>query len=104
MHVRDSLSTVGTSPSRDSRYGYGSARLSKLAQQRGQLDADYDILALFPQADSKSRKKLAASSTYPRERIRRRSRGVHWSRPDQSCQDGHGAVAPHSFRASGYQH
>ncbi|ENH73925.1 hypothetical protein FOC1_g10011245 [Fusarium oxysporum f. sp. cubense race 1] len=66
MHVRDSLSTVGTSPSRDSRYGYGSARLSKLAQQRGQLDADYDILALFPQADLKSRTKLAASSTYPR--------------------------------------
>ncbi|KLP20375.1 uncharacterized protein LW94_1435 [Fusarium fujikuroi] len=66
MHVRDSLSTVGTSPSRDSRYWYGSARLSKLAQQRGQLDADYDILALFPQADSKSRTKLAASSTYPR--------------------------------------
>ncbi|KAF5645604.1 hypothetical protein F52700_2167 [Fusarium sp. NRRL 52700] len=66
MHVRDSLSTVGTSPSRDSRYGYGSARLSKLAQQRGQLDADYDILALFPQADLKSRTKLAVSSTYPR--------------------------------------
>ncbi|KAF9770889.1 hypothetical protein IL306_011461 [Fusarium sp. DS 682] len=66
MHVRDSLSTVGTSPSRDSRYGYGSARLSKLAQQRGQLDADYDILALFPQADLKSRTKLAASSTFPR--------------------------------------
>jgi hypothetical protein len=66
MHVRDSLSTVGTSPSRDSRYGNGSARLSKLAQQRGQLDADYDILALFPQADLKSRTKLATSSTYPR--------------------------------------
>ncbi|KAI1032314.1 hypothetical protein LB503_010817 [Fusarium chuoi] len=59
MHVRDSLSTVGTSPSRDSRYGYGSARLSKLAQQRGQLDADYDILALFPQADSKFMNSLA---------------------------------------------
>ncbi|KAF4344929.1 hypothetical protein FBEOM_1215 [Fusarium beomiforme] len=66
MLVRDSLSTVGTSPSRDSRYGFGSARLSKLAQQRGQLDADYDILALFPQADLKSRTKLAASSTFPR--------------------------------------
>ncbi|KAF5674514.1 hypothetical protein FHETE_2866 [Fusarium heterosporum] len=71
MLVRDSLSTVGTSsPSRDSRYGYGSARLSfaaRLAQRgTGQLDAEYDILALFPQADLKSKTKLPPSSNFPR--------------------------------------
>ncbi|KAM0271981.1 hypothetical protein ACHAPA_002276 [Fusarium lateritium] len=71
MLARDSLSTVGTSsPSRDSRYGYGSARLSfaaRLAQRgTGQLDADYDILPLFPQADLKYKTKLTASSNFPR--------------------------------------
>ncbi|KAM0348972.1 hypothetical protein ACHAPU_003906 [Fusarium lateritium] len=71
MLVRDSLSTVGTiSPSRDPRYGYGSARLSfaaRLAQRgTGQLDAEYDILALFPQADLKSKTKLPPSSNFPR--------------------------------------
>ncbi|KAG5663135.1 hypothetical protein KAF25_001071 [Fusarium avenaceum] len=71
MLVRDSLSTVGTSsPSRDSRYGYGSARLSfaaRLAQRgTGQFDGDYDILPLFPHADLKSKTKLTASSNFPR--------------------------------------
>ncbi|KAH7238900.1 hypothetical protein BKA59DRAFT_503009 [Fusarium tricinctum] len=71
MLVRDSLSTVGTSsPSRDSRYGYGSARLSfaaRLAQRgTGQFDADYDVLPLFPHADLKSKTKLTASSNFPR--------------------------------------
>ncbi|KAF4455561.1 hypothetical protein F53441_2169 [Fusarium austroafricanum] len=66
MLARDSMSTVGTSPSRDSRYGYGSARMSKLAQQRGQLDAEYDVLGLFPQADMMPKTKLAAGSTFPR--------------------------------------
>ncbi|KAM0562815.1 hypothetical protein ACHAPJ_001655 [Fusarium lateritium] len=67
MVGRDSLSTVGTSPSRDSRYE--SARQSFIGArlaQRQQLDADYDFLALLPQTDLKSKAKLVASSTFPR--------------------------------------
>ncbi|KAF4972432.1 hypothetical protein FSARC_999 [Fusarium sarcochroum] len=67
MVGRDSLSTVGTSPSRDSRYE--SARQSFIGArlaQRQQLDADYDLLALLPQTDLKSKAKLVASSTFPR--------------------------------------
>jgi hypothetical protein len=71
MLVRDSLSTVGSPPSRDSRYGYGSARQSIVRGsrlvQRGELDADYDLLALFPQTDLKANaKRMPTSSTYPR--------------------------------------
>ncbi|XEU95426.1 hypothetical protein FSHL1_000710 [Fusarium sambucinum] len=70
MLARDSLSTVGSPHSRDSRYGYGSARQSTVRGsrlvQRGELDADYDLLALFPQTDLKANAKRMPSSTYPR--------------------------------------
>ncbi|KAK6709004.1 hypothetical protein SNK04_009948 [Fusarium graminearum] len=70
MLARDSLSTVGSPPSRDSRYGSARqsqsiARGSRLVQ-RGELDADYDLLALFPQTDLKASAKRMPSSTYPR--------------------------------------
>jgi hypothetical protein len=61
MLARDSLSTVGSPHSRDSRYVRGSRLV-----QRGELDADYDLLALFPQTDLKANAKRMPSSTYPR--------------------------------------
>ncbi|KAF5018342.1 hypothetical protein F66182_9682 [Fusarium sp. NRRL 66182] len=67
MLGRDSLSTVETSPSRESRHG--SLRQSFLGAkfaQRAQYEADNDLAALYPQTDLKSKSKLVTSSTFPR--------------------------------------
>ncbi|KAF5008461.1 hypothetical protein FDECE_5250, partial [Fusarium decemcellulare] len=66
MHVRDSLSTVGTSPGRDSRHGSRHSFTARLSRRAQLEQADIDLQSLLSQTGFRSSKVKLPTSAFPR--------------------------------------